>query len=128
MSQESVYIPETELESFKKSFNEVIIALAAKFDSKLDELDKTMESYEKQLAILATGFAEQAVFIEALISQIQFSSNDERKVFHDSVAEARKRMFEIMKEGASAVVANDNPRLASAIENVVDSKSSDTPA
>jgi lysine/ornithine N-monooxygenase len=128
MSQESVYIPETELESVKKSFNEVIIALAAKFDSKLDELDKTMESYEKQLAILATGFAEQAVFIEALISQIQFSSNDERKVFHDSVAEARKRMFEIMKEGASAVVANDNPRLASAIENVVDSKSSDTPA
>ena len=57
MSQESVYIPETELESFKKSFNEVIIALAAKFDSKLDELDKTMESYEKKLAILATGFA-----------------------------------------------------------------------
>jgi hypothetical protein len=37
-------------------------------------------------------------------------------------------MFEIMKEGASAVVANDNPRLASAIENVVVSKSSDTPA
>lgn len=127
MSQENItYIPETELETIRKSFNEVIIALAAKFDSKLEEFDKTMESYEKQLAVLATGFAEQAVFIEALIAQIGFASPDERKSFHDNVSEARKKMFEIMKEGANGVVADDNPRLASAIEDVVDSKSSDT--
>lgn len=127
MSQENItYIPETELETIRKSFNEVIIALAAKFDSKLEEFDKTMESYEKQLAVLATGFAEQAVFIEALIAQIGFASPDERKLFHDNVSEARKKMFEIMKEGANGVVADDNPRLASAIEDVVDSKSSDT--
>lgn len=126
MSQDDVYIPETELETLRKSFNEVIIALAAKFDAKLDELDKTMESYEKQLAVLATGFAEQAVFIEALIAQIQFASTDERKSFHDTVSEARKKMFEIMKEGANGVIADDNPRLASAIEDVVDSKSADT--
>jgi hypothetical protein len=127
MSEENItYIPETELETIRKSFNEVIIALAAKFDSKLEEFDKTMESYEKQLAVLATGFAEQAVFIEALIAQIGFASPDERKSFHDNVSEARKKMFEIMKEGANGVVADDNPRLASAIEDVVDSKSSDT--
>jgi hypothetical protein len=35
-------------------------------------------------------------------------------------------MFEIMKEGANGIVADDNPRLASAIEDVVDSKSADT--
>lgn len=129
MSQENItYIPETELEAVRKSFNEVIIALAAKFDSKLEEFDKTMESYEKQLAVLATGFAEQAVFIEALIAQIGFASPDERKSFHDNVSEARKKMFEIMKEGANGVVADDNPRLASAIEDVVDSKSSDATA
>jgi len=129
MSQENItYIPETELEAVRKSFNEVIIALAAKFDSKLEEFDKTMESYEKQLAVLATGFAEQAVFIEALIAQVGFASPDERKLFHDNVSEARKKMFEIMKEGANGVVADDNPRLASAIEDVVDSKSSDATA
>jgi len=124
--QTTSYIPETEVENLRKSFNEVIIALAAQFDSKLAEFEKTMESYEKQLAVLATGFAEQAVFIEALIGQVQFSSSDERKAFHDSVSEARKKMFEIMKEGANGVVANDNPRLASAIEDVVNSKSTDT--
>ena len=124
--QTTSYVPETEVENLRKSFNEVIIALAAQFDSKLAEFEKTMESYEKQLAVLATGFAEQAVFIEALIGQVQFSSSDERKAFHDSVSEARKKMFEIMKEGANGVVANDNPRLASAIEDVVNSKSTDT--
>jgi len=36
MSQASVYIPETELQLLRTSFNEVNIALAAKFDSKLD--------------------------------------------------------------------------------------------
>jgi hypothetical protein len=35
-------------------------------------------------------------------------------------------MFNIMKEGANGIVADQNPRLASAIEDVVDSKSPDT--
>ena len=129
MNQEdTVYIPDTELESFKKSFNEVIISLAAQFDSKLSDLDKTLESYEKQLAVLATGFAEQAVFIEALIAQLTFASVDERNSFHSNVSEARKKMFQIMKEGANGIVADDNPRLASAIEDVVNLKSSDVSA
>lgn len=129
MSQSDItYVPETELEVLKKSFNDVIIALAAKFDSKLDEFDRVMESYEKQLAVLATGFAEQAVFIEALIAQLTFASVDERTTFHSNVSEARKKMFEIMKEGANGIVADDNPRLASALEDVVDSKSTDVSA
>jgi len=128
MTQDTTYVPETEIERLTKGFNEVIIALAAQFDSKLESLDKTMEAYEKQLAVLATGFAEQAVFIEALIAQIGFSSVEEREAFHASVAEARKKMFEIMKEGASGIVSNDNPRLASAIEDVVDAKSSGAPS
>lgn len=128
MSQENIYVPETEIEVLRKSFNDVIVALAAQFDTKLNQLDKTMEAYEKQLAVLATGFAEQAVFIEALIAQIQFSTVDERKSFHESVSEARKKMFDIMKEGVNGTVADDNPRLASAIEDVVNTKSADTAA
>jgi len=128
MNGENVYIPETEVETLRKSFNNIIIALAAQFDAKIDQLDKTMEAYEKQLAVLATGFAEQAVFIEALIAQIQFSTVNERKSFHDNVSEARKKMLNIMKEGVNGIVADDNPRLAAAIENVVNSKSADTTA
>lgn len=118
-------VPEyTEGELLRKDINGVVLALAAQFDSKLTKLDTTMESYEKQIAVLATGFAEQAVFIEALLGQLNFTTEESKKNFHDSLHTARQKMYSIMKEGANGIVANDNPRLASALEDVVDAKSS----
>lgn len=40
-----------------------------------------METYEKQIATLATGFAEQAVFIEALLGQLNFTTEESKKIF-----------------------------------------------
>ncbi|MDA0763718.1 MAG: hypothetical protein O3A39_04715 [Proteobacteria bacterium] len=118
-------IPEyTEIELLRKTINDLVLALAAQFDNKIEALDKVMETYEKQIATLATGFAEQAVFIEALLGQLNFTSDESKKNFHNSVHEARQKMFQIMKEGANGIVADENPRLASAVEDVVDSKSS----
>jgi hypothetical protein len=120
-------IPEyTEIEFLRKTINDLVLAMAAQFDNKIEKLDKVMESYEQQIATLATGFAEQAVFIEALLGQLNFASDEAKRNFHDSVHDARQKMFNIMKEGANGIVADQNPRLASAIEDVVDSKSSDT--
>lgn len=117
-------IPEyTEIELLRKTINDLVLALASQFDNKIEALDKVMETYEKQIATLATGFAEQAVFIEALLGQLNFTTEESKKNFHNSIHEARKKMFNIMKEGADGIVANENPRLASAIEDVVDSKS-----
>lgn len=126
-SEEQSFIPDyTEIELLRKTINDVVLAMAAQFDTKLQALDKIMETYEKQIATLATGFAEQAVFIEALLGQLNFTTDESKKNFHDSVHEARQKMFNIMKEGADGIVANQNPRLASAIEDVVDSKSSNS--
>ena len=116
----------TEIEFLRKSVNDIVMALAAQFDNKLEKIDQTMQAYEEQIAILSTGFAEQAVFIEALLAQLNFASEESKKLFHDSIQEARQKMFKIMKEGANGIVAEQNPRLASAIEDVVDSKSTDT--
>ena len=122
---EESLIPEyTETELLRKDINAVVMALANQFDSKLTKLDAVMESYEKQIAVLATGFAEQAVFIEALLGQLNFTTEESKKNFHDSLHMARQKMYSIMKEGANGIVANDNPRLASALEDVVDAKSS----
>ena len=119
-------IPEyTEIEFLRKTINDLVLAMAAQFDNKIEKLDKVMESYEQQIATLATGFAEQAVFIEALLGQLNFASDEAKRNFHDSVHDARQKMFNIMKEGANRIVADQNPRLASAIEDVVDSKSPD---
>jgi len=123
MSDDAIGIPElTEIEILQKNLNQIILSLSAQFDSKLDKIDKLMESYESQIAIMATGFAEQAVFIEALLGQINFASDEAKRNFHDSIHDARQKMFAIMKAGANGLVANDNPRLASALEDVVDSK------
>lgn len=125
--EDNIQIPQlTEIEILSKNINDLVMALAAQFDSKLEKLDKVMEGYEKQIAVLATGFAEQAVFIEALLAQLNFSSEEAQLNFHNNLHEARQKMFSIMKEGANGIVANDNPRLASALEDVVDSKSSDS--
>ena len=68
-------IPEyTEIEFLRKTINDLVLAMAAQFDNKIEKLDKVMESYEQQIATLATGFAEQAVFIEALLGQLNFAS------------------------------------------------------
>jgi len=105
----------TEIEFLRKSVNDIVMALAAQFDNKLEKIDQTMQAYEEQIAILSTGFAEQAVFIEALLAQLNFASEESKKLFHDSIQEARQKMFKIMKEGANGIVAEQNPRLASAI-------------
>jgi hypothetical protein len=125
-NEENVVPTYTDVEVLSKAVNDIVLAMAAQFDSKLEKLDKTMEAYEQQIATLATGFAEQAVFIEALLGQLNFASDEQKKNFHDSVHDARQKMFTIMKEGADGIVANDNPRLAAAIEDVVDSKSSNS--
>ena len=67
MSDEQSSIPDyTDIELLRKAVNDIVLAMAAQFDNKIEKLDKVMESYEQQIATLATGFAEQAVFIEAL--------------------------------------------------------------
>lgn len=116
-------IPElTSDEVYKKSINELVLAMAATFDDKIDKLEKTMEAYEKQIATLVIGFGEQAVFLEALLGQIQFSSQEAQNNFHETLNNSRKQMLNIMKEGSDDVLAKENPRLASAIADLAESE------
>jgi len=98
----------TSEEIFQKNMNELILALAANFDEKLAKLDEKMESYEKQIATLVVGFGEQAVFIEALLAQMQFNSEDAQKLFHETLSNSRKQMLQIMKEGSEDVLAKQD--------------------
>jgi hypothetical protein len=116
----------TSEEIFQKNINELILALAANFDDKLAKLDEKMESYEKQIATLVIGFGEQAVFIEALLGQIQFSTEDAQKLFHETLSNSRKQMLQIMKEGSEDVLAKQDKRLAGTIADMADSKLSDS--
>jgi hypothetical protein len=93
--------------------------------SKFKELETKVEDVEKQVATLVLAYGEQAVFMEALIAQIAFSSEEAQKSFHDTLREARKSMLEVMKDGSKAFVAGSEADLGEAIGNLASEKLSD---
>lgn len=116
----------TDNELFQEQVREVLMALASKLEERVSEYEAKLEGIEKQIATLVIGFGEQAVFMDALIAQMSFSSSEAQKAFHDTVADARKQMLEIMKEGADGLLASDDPDLASAITSMANEKLSDS--
>jgi hypothetical protein len=108
----------------KRYIEDIFISFSRLTDSKFAEFDKKIESLEKQIATLVVGFGEQAVFLEALLAQLSFASDEQQKAFQENVSTARREMLKVMKDGSQTLVASEDERLASAINDVVDSKSS----
>lgn len=111
-------------QNLKRYIEDIFISFSRLTDSKFDDLDKKIESLEKQIATLVVGFGEQAVFLEALLAQLSFASEEQQKAFQDNVSHARREMLKVMKDGSETLVASEDERLASALSDVVDSKSS----
>jgi len=112
--------------SLKRYVEDIFISFSRLTDSKFAEFDKKIESLEKQIATLVVGFGEQAVFLEALLAQLSFASEEQQKAFQENVSTARREMLKVMKDGSETLVAREDERLASAINDVVDSKSSNS--
>lgn len=110
------------IEFLRDELQQLMIKLADKFETRLQQVEETIDKVENQIATLIVGYGEQAVFMEALIAQINFASPEAQKAFTENVSENRKKMFQVMKEGSSAILGPENQDLASAIENVVDKK------
>jgi len=118
--------PKDEVSILRQHVEDLLIALANRFESRLQECEKLVETLEKQFAQLIVGYGEQAVFMEALIAQINFASPEAQKAFTANVSENRRKMFQVMKEGAPGILGSENEDLASAITNLADQKLSDT--
>jgi len=114
-----------DVDQLKNYIQDIFLSFSRLTDSKFADFDKKMESLEKQIATLVVGFGEQAVFLEALLAQLSFASEQQQKAFQENVSTARREMLKVMKDGSEALVAREDERLASALSDVVDSKSSD---
>lgn len=110
----------------KSYFEEIIVAISSSINSRFQEIEERIESFEKQIATLVVGFGEQAVFLEALLAQLSFASEEQQKAFHQNVNQARKDMLKVMQDGSKTIVAQQDEDLASAIDDVVESKLSDS--
>lgn len=111
---------------YRVQIESIILAVANKMDERLNEYELRIDQIEKQIASLVVGFGEQAVFMEALLSQVAFNSDEARKAFNDSLAESRKQMLTIMKEGANDFLGSTDPELASAVESLASEKLSNS--
>ena len=110
----------------RKDMENLFVLMSDRFEARLQEVESAIEDVEKQVATLVIGYGEQAVFMEALIAQLAFSSPEAQKAFTANVSENRKKMFEAMKEGAPGILGPENEDLASAITNLADQKLSDS--
>lgn len=94
--------------------------------TKFHELEQKIENVEKQVATLVLAYGEQAVFMEALIGQIAFSTEEAQKSFHQTLKEARISMLEVMKDGSETFMARSDQDLGEALNNLASEKLSDS--
>jgi hypothetical protein len=112
-------------DTLQATLNTMLDTLNQTVQASFSELDNRVESLEKQMATLVLAYGEQAVFMEALISQISFASEQAQQSFHETLKEARKSMLEVMKDGAQTLVAPSDPVVGQAIVNMASEKLSD---
>lgn len=105
-------------EDYRVQIESIILAVATKMEERLNDYEIRLEQIEKQIATLVVGFGEQAVFMEALIGQVAFSTEEAKKAFNSSLSDSRKQMLQIMREGADDFLGTTDPNLASAIEDL----------
>lgn len=95
-------------------------------EEQFQSIIKKIEAYEQQVATIVLAYGEQAVVMEALATQLDYASPEAQKAFTDTLTQQRKKMVETLNEGSKGFVANQDPGLARAINNVVEKKLSDT--
>ena len=119
-------IDEASLEFVTKFFQDLIHSLVSTTEDRLQSLESSIENIEKQIASLVVGYGEQAVFVEALISQIAFSTEEARNKFKEDIQSGRKEMLEVMQNASKTFLADTDQNLASALADVAESKLSDS--
>lgn len=82
---------------------------------RFEEIDKLIDNIEQRIASLVVGFGEQTVVIESLVSQLAYSTEEERQSFRENVAEARKEMLELL-QGLSDAVEETSPEPEPSVE------------
>ena len=118
-------INDNDNDTLQATLNTMLDTLNKTVQASFSDLDNRVESLEKQMATLVLAYGEQAVFMEALISQISFASEQAQQSFHETLKEARKSMLEVMKDGAQTLVAPSDPVIGQAIVDMASEKLSD---
>lgn len=119
-------LDEATAEFITKLFQQVAQGIYAQLADKVATLEQSVESMEKQIATLVVGYGEQAVFMEALVAQIAFASNEARSQFYEDIKNGRKEMLEVMQNASKTILADTDPNIAAAVADVANTKLSNS--
>ena len=119
-------LDEATAEFITKLFQQVAEGIYAQLADKVATLEQSVESMEKQIATLVVGYGEQAVFMEALVAQIAFASNEARSQFYEDIKNGRKEMLEVMQNASKTILADTDPNIAAAVADVANTKLSNS--
>lgn len=117
---------ESDNELFKKIIEDIIVAINAQNQVRFTEFEQKLEKVEQQLATLVLAYGESAVFLEALVGQIAFASQEAQESFHSSLSQSRKSMLEVMQSAADGFLGDEDPVIGSTLSNLAQQKLSET--
>jgi hypothetical protein len=109
-------------EFFTKLFQDTLTGMTSQVIDRVNRIEESVEALEKQIATLVIGYGEQAVFMEALVAQLAFSTDEARQKFQEDVSRARKSMLEVMNDASKGFMAESSEGLATAITDLVESE------
>ncbi len=121
MSEENI-----EQNDVVRLIQDVLIGINAQYQARFTEFEAKIEKLEQQIATLVLAYGETTVFVESLVAQLAFASEEEQKRFTDNLSENRKSMLEVMQSAAEGFLGSDNPVAGSTISNLVEQKLSDS--
>lgn len=107
------------------AIDNMLSVLSSEIVSKYKEIEVRIEAMEKQIATLVLAYGEQAVFMEALVGQVAFATEEAQKTFHEVLKDARKSMLEVMKDGSKTFVEPSDKNIGDAINDLASEKLSD---
>jgi hypothetical protein len=109
-----------------KLIQDILIGINTQYQARFKDLEDKIEKIEQQNATLVLAYGETTVFVESLVAQLAFASEEEQNRFTQNLAENRKSMLEVMQSAAEGFLGSDNPVAGSTISNLVEQKLSDS--
>jgi hypothetical protein len=111
---------------FKQFLESILVSINAQTNVRFAELEDRVEKIEQQIATLTLAYGETAIFLEALVGQLAFASEDAQKNFHSTLSDSRKSMIEVMQSAAEGFLADDSPVVGSTLSDLAQQKLSET--
>lgn len=108
-----------------KFFQDLMTSFVVKTEDRLVAVENSVEALEKQVATLVLAYGEQAVFMEALVAQVAFATDEARSKFHEDINAARRSMLEVMRDASTGIMADDNQNIAKPLADMAEQKLSD---